>query len=434
MSDNAERGSAPGRSIPKMLPLLILSLQRVHLMIVLVSMMLTGLSLSVLSMLVLCSYAENNLQLAATAISYGVQNAVRTGNTAAIAETVRRIGATTQFSHAQIMDANNQVLIDWSSPGTTSPKGGAKLLTQWLFPQPLKVPILYQQREIGQVCLTGDTRRVKHYLVQLLKWLSGSLVVSALVAFWLSRRKYSCVLARLQNITSGTHHVRRHQIFSLGELSSSIAELDRMRFDINGLMKDLSLWQKHLQHENDNLTYQALHDALTGLPNRRAFELELKNLMSNPQTASQVAMLFIDGDRFKEVNDTYGHAAGDCVLVETAQRLRARLRNGDLVARLGGDEFAVLLSGIENGEQAAKVAANVIEAMHEPVRLADGARVVRSLSIGVALAKNHCSTEAMLAQADAAMYHIKQLGGGWYFSPSLWEQEPKAGPQMRNLV
>jgi diguanylate cyclase (GGDEF)-like protein len=154
--------------------------------------------------------------------------------------------------------------------------------------------------------------------------------------------------------------------------------------------------------------------------------------MNNPQTADRVAVLFIDVDRFKEVNDTYGHAAGDNVLTETAHRLRGRLRKDDLVARLGGDEFAVLLSGIENGEQAARMAENVIEAMREPIRLTDGKTVAQSLSIGVALAKNHRTGEAMIAQADAAMYHIKELGGGWYFSPSFWGQDPQAAPRMRN--
>ena len=164
------------------------------------------------------------------------------------------------------------------------------------------------------------------------------------------------------------------------------------------------------------------HDALTGLPNRTAFEQELHKQLDNPLTAARVAVLFIDGDRFKEVNDRYGHAAGDRVLTITAQRLRARLRKGDLVARLGGDEFAVLLLAIDSGEQAGCVAQSVIEAMREPIRLDDGTILTQSLSIGIALAKNHHTGEATIAQADAAMYHIKALGGGWYFSPALWSR------------
>ncbi|WP_052130723.1 diguanylate cyclase domain-containing protein [Erwinia typographi] len=434
MSDDAEEGATPGRGAKKTLPTLRKSLQRIHLVIILVSMTFSGISLSALSMFALRSYAENNLQLVATTIGYSVQRAVSSGDTGTAAEIVRNIGATAQFSRARIIDAHNRVLINWPSPGAKSPEGIAKLVTHWLFPQPLKVPIIDGQREIGQVWLTGDASRILHFLSRAVKWLSGSLMVTALLAFWLSHRMHSGILAGLQNITSVAHDVRKRRSFSRRVPSSSIAELDKLSGDFNSLLNELSSWQNHLQRENDSLVHQALHDELTGLPNRRAFELELKKMMSSPQTACQVAVLFIDGDRFKEVNDTYGHAAGDRVLVETALRLRARLRKGDLVARLGGDEFAVLLSGIESGEQAARVAGNVIEAMREPVRLDNGTAVAQSLSIGVALAKNHSSGEAMIAQADAAMYHIKELGGGWYFSPSLWGQGPKAGPPIRNLA
>ncbi|WP_338558882.1 diguanylate cyclase [Erwinia sp. E_sp_B04_7] len=410
-------------------PLLTLKqyLQRIHLVIIIVSLLFSGISMSVLSMFALRSYAENNLQLVATTIGYSVQPALLNGDAASASEIIRQIGTKTAFANAKVVDANSRILVNWPSPGVNRNKQGAgELVTHWLFPETLKVPIMHANREIGQVWLTGDASRVLHYLSQALTWLSGSLLVAALLACWLSRRMHAGIVTGLQNIASVAHDVRKRRAFSQRVPSSPIAELNKLSGDFNSLMEELAEWQHHLQRENDSLAHQALHDALTGLPNRKAFELELDKLLGNLLTAGQVAVLFIDGDRFKAVNDTYGHAAGDNVLMQTAQRLRERLRKEDLVARLGGDEFAVLLSGIENGEQAAKVAENVIEAMREPIVLENGKMVAQSLSIGVALAKNHSSGEAMIAQADAAMYHIKELGGGWYFSPSFWGQDPRA--------
>lgn len=415
-------------------PLLTLrkSLQRIHLVIIVVSLMFSGISLSVLSMFALRSYAENNLQLVATTLGYSVQPAVLAGDADAANEIVRQIGAKAEFGHARIVDAHNRLLVNWPSPDAKHQQGAGELVTHWIFPQPARVPIVHGGKVIGQVWLSGDASRVLHYLSEALKWLSGSLLVTALLASCLSNRMHAGILSGLQNIASVAHDVRRRRAFSLRVPSSSIAELNKLSGDFNSLLDELSDWQTHLQRENDSLAHQARHDALTGLPNRKEFELALHTLMNNPQTAERGAVLFIDVDRFKEVNDTYGHAAGDNVLTETAHRLRGKLRREDVVARLGGDEFAVLLSGIENGEQVARMAENVIEAMREPIRLADGKTVAQSLSIGVALAKNHSTGEAVIAQADAAMYHIKELGGGWYFSPSFWGQDPQAAPKMRS--
>lgn len=184
------------------------------------------------------------------------------------------------------------------------------------------------------------------------------------------------------------------------------------------LHAELESWQQKLSSENASLAHKALHDPLTGLPNRAAFEHQLTSLWQEPWCRERMVVLFIDGDRFKQINDRYGHAAGDWVLKETGRRLRARLRRDDLVARMGGDEFAVLLATVERPEQVARVAQDIITAMAQPIVLQDGARVVQSLSIGAAQGKDHSSVQALMAQADAAMYHVKASGGGWYLSPS----------------
>lgn len=415
---------AAARELPTMRE----SFQRIHLIIIVVSLLFSGASLSALSMYVVRSYAENNIQLVATSVSYSAHVAVAQGDAAAAKEILREIGTHTEFASGRIYNADRQLLASWQEPGKVERSGLSAAVSRWLFPHPVSAPVMLHQQEIGRVWISGDASRVLHYLWQALLWLSGSLFITALLACALSNRMHRGILQGLQNIASVAHDVRRRRAFSLRVPSSSIAELNKLSGDFNCLLDELDNWQRHLKRENDTLTQQALHDALTGLPNRKAFDQQLAALMAEPLARRRVSVLFIDGDRFKQVNDRFGHAAGDHVLTVTAQRLRAHLRKEDLVARLGGDEFAVLLSAVEHEEHAVQVARNISEAMALPIPLPDGTRVMQTLSIGVALAKNHHSAEALIAQADAAMYHIKEMGGGWYLSPSYWGQETQGLP------
>ncbi|WP_428944947.1 diguanylate cyclase domain-containing protein [Pantoea sp. FN060301] len=423
-------------TLPPKKPLLTLkkSLQRIHLVIILVSLLFSGISLSVLSLLALRSYAENNLELVATTIGYSVQPALLAGDNVAAARILKEISREVDFGRVRISDASHHVLLSWPAVEEERTEGPGEAIAQWIFPAPVKVAVMLADRERGEVWLTGDASRVLIWLSQVLKWLGGSLLVTALLAFYLSHRMHAGILAGLHNIASVAQDVRRRRAFSLRVPASSITELNKLNADFHSLLDEFSLWQRHLQSENASLSHQAYHDELTGLPNRAAFVTELHRQQGNLLTASQLAVFFIDGDRFKEVNDRYGHAAGDTVLAATAQRLRSRLRKGDLVARLGGDEFAVLLSAIDSGEQAARVAEAIVEVMRAPIRLDDGTLVTQSLSIGIALGKDHRSAESIMAQADAAMYHIKERGGGWFLSPLIWKSETEINRQRAKRV
>lgn len=120
-------------------------------------------------------------------------------------------------------------------------------------------------------------------------------------------------------------------------------------------------------------------------------------------------MLFLDSDNFKEVNDNFGHAAGDEVLISVATRVRAQLRENDLVARLGGDEFAVLLAPLHAHEDARRIAEKIAASMKLPIRLSEGQIIVTSLSIGIAYFPDDGGNPSdLLNAADAAMYQAKR--------------------------
>jgi diguanylate cyclase (GGDEF)-like protein/PAS domain S-box-containing protein len=166
------------------------------------------------------------------------------------------------------------------------------------------------------------------------------------------------------------------------------------------------------------LAHQASHDMLTGLPNRS----ELLGLMGAAFAAQEpLALLFIDLDRFKWVNDSLGHEAGDLLLVEVSDRLRRVLRPGDVVARLGGDEFVVLAHGVREVATAVALADRVAEALRRPVQLPGERESYASASIGIAIAGVEDGPETLLRDADTAMYQAKAAGGGSYavFTPSM---------------
>jgi len=163
------------------------------------------------------------------------------------------------------------------------------------------------------------------------------------------------------------------------------------------------------QKAMEELRGLAYHDGLTGLPNRSLLYDRLGVAITHSyRQASHLALLFLDLDGFKNVNDSFGHATADRLLVELAIRLRSSVRAGDTVARFGGDEFVVLLDSVTGVEDATRVAAKVLDAVRAPFRL-DGHEVWATASVGVSVYPDDgTSPDELLRSADAAMYRDKQ--------------------------
>jgi diguanylate cyclase (GGDEF)-like protein/PAS domain S-box-containing protein len=160
----------------------------------------------------------------------------------------------------------------------------------------------------------------------------------------------------------------------------------------------------------EHLRHQALHDPLTGLGNRVLFQDRVAHGLTRAErTKDEVAVLFLDLDNFKEINDSLGHAAGDAVLVQTANRLRTCLRDSDTAARFGGDEFAVLLERARGEGEVMDVANRISAALSRPLQV-EGKDVDIAASIGIARAAPQQNADEVLRNADVAMYHAKARG------------------------
>lgn len=186
------------------------------------------------------------------------------------------------------------------------------------------------------------------------------------------------------------------------ELSRHIAEQERISVQ--------------LQESKDHFRHAAFHDALTNLPNRALLAENLKFVIERARQHEdyQFAVLFLDLDRFKNVNDSLGHSIGDQLLITMARRLESCIREVDMVARLGGDEFAILLDGIPNQAEATNMARRIQEKLMSPFNLS-GHEVFTSTSIGIALSSTgYDHPENMLRDADTAMYRAKAQGKACY--------------------
>lgn len=178
---------------------------------------------------------------------------------------------------------------------------------------------------------------------------------------------------------------------------------------------------------SDNLVRMAYYDPLTGLPNREMFKDRLTMLLSKRHSRNKgIAVLFLDLDQFKHVNDTMGHDIGDALLKTVASRLRAHMDKDILLARMGGDEFALLVPNVSNADQATQVCGSIFESLHEGILLGPH-EIYAATSIGIALFPTHGTTPDMLLKnAEAAMYRAKQQGPNnfqYYLAPEETEAQ-----------
>lgn len=210
----------------------------------------------------------------------------------------------------------------------------------------------------------------------------------------------------------------------LQKLTTSLEDLVKERTQqLEKVNSELVIQLAERKRIQERLTYASLHDPLTDLPNRVLFLDRLTHAMDRSQrnAAKGYAVLFLDLDHFKVVNDSMGHQIGDQLLIETAHRIHACLRKQDTVARLGGDEFVILLEDLKTPNEYKAISERILQNLNKPVELG-GSRVFISVSIGIVLSDpRYTLAEDMLRDADIAMYRAKKLGRNRsvIFKPSM---------------
>lgn len=398
-------------------PSLLDTLQRAHLRVAAASMAAVAVALMLAAVFALRTYATNHLELVARSIAYTVEAAVVFNDRTAIQEQLTAIAQRESLRDAELRDAKGTVLARYSNATGTDASGLQGMvgehLAAVLMPATTVAPILDQGRRIGEIRLHGDGAVFARFLVTAAGGIALCLLLLGLGMRMSSTRLRRDIVRPVEALIAMTHVARAQRVAAQRAPASRIAEFHQLGEDFNALLTEIESQQAQLAQENRSLSHLANHDSLTGLYNRAFFSRRLARILQDAQSqASSIAVLYMDNDHFKEVNDRFGHAVGDLLLVEVAKRIRAQLREGDLVARLGGDEFAVLLAPVHNVRDAVRIADKITESMTVPL---PGRRehIVPSVSIGIAVYPWHGqSADQLLRAADRAMYHVKKTRRG----------------------
>lgn len=383
------------------------TLRRISMISVVITMTLIWLLLSIASVVTLKQYAQKNLELTSATMSRSLEASLVFNDAAAATETLAMLGKQGQFAVAEVLDAQGKRFAHWSWNPNDNPDALGTLVSRRLFPTPAVQPVLHNGHAIGEVRITARDSLISHFIWMSFAVLTGCILFAAFVALSITQSLHNGIVNALQNITDVVHDVKSNRNFSRRVEEERIEEFHRFGQDFNSLLDEMEEWQLKLQARNAQLMRTAMHDPLTGLANRAAFRNSIAALMNDSSAQTNSALLFLDGDDFKLINDTWGHAAGDCVLIEVANRMVEFGAKRHQSYRLGGDEFAMILYGVHSATDVQQLCAALSQQFLRPYDLHNGNTANMSLSIGFALTWENTSVEALLEQADRNMYLVK---------------------------
>ena len=303
--------------------------------------------------------------------------------------------------------------------------------------------ITHEGETIGTVYIRSDTKAIQQHMVWFLGIVCAVLVTSLLVTFMLSARMQRIITDPLLRLSAIARQISTEKNYSLRVVGEGKDELGNLVVDFNKMLDEIQLRDdelmqhrvqleervtqrtRELEESNSQLSqskkqaetvakrmeYHAHHDDLTGLPNRVLLNDRInKELAHARRQKSMMALLFLDLDRFKVINDSLGHAIGDQLLRVISRRLKNCVREEDTIARLGGDEFMILLPRITSSSDAGRVGRKITDALVEPVSC-NGHELHITTSIGISIYPfDSTDVETLIKNADISMYRAKELG------------------------
>lgn len=392
-------------------------LRRGQLRVALVALLVVGLVLTLGAAVMLRLSQLHSLELLGRSIAYSVEAAVvfRDADNARALLTDLVDGE--RIVSARIVLNDGRVLA--SHARVEASPIGQQLLDLWSVHA--EAPVTAQGERIALVRLQGDASM----LLATMGWLVVSVLLGMLVTGWavvrVSRQQLTLVESPLRALLHHTRDIRRARAFDRRVPGAAVREIDELAGDFNALLaqvqaQEADLRERHAQLEiaHEDLARRSRHDGLTGAANRAYFEQRLTEAISRAsREQEQLALLFIDADGFKQINDELGHDAGDRVLSAIALRLRAGLREHDVVGRLGGDEFVVLVQPLHDATALPALIAHLETTVCDPLDLGAAGWVEPRISVGTAVfPRDGGSVAALMRHADESMYRRKRARRG----------------------
>ncbi|ODU09836.1 MAG: hypothetical protein ABS84_07045 [Rubrivivax sp. SCN 71-131] len=366
------------------------------------------------------SEVGRSLQGVARSAAFSAQAAVIFEDAQAAAELLQLLATQERLAHAEIELADGRMLTRVQREGSAFGLWVDRVAAR-LFELQASAPVMLNERARAELRLRGDGQALLGLLGGYALGLAAAMAATAALVVVATRRLEDRITAPLRALAQFTRGVRESRAFSERAPGTGIAEIDALGEDFNALLAEVQTHEaellareRRLRTRNELLRQQAEVDALTGLPNRSTFAARLQQAVDQAaERGSALGLMFVDADRFKAINDTYGHTVGDQVLVELGQRLQRALRDSDLVARLGGDEFAILLEPLAEAADADVVARKIEAQMRRPLQLEGLPAIDLCVSIGLALyPRDGRDAPTLLDHADRLMYASKRTQRG----------------------
>lgn len=356
------------------------------------------------------TYAQQGLLILTNSLNERIQPAVVFNDTITINQIIKEYAEQYPIRSITIIDMQQRKIGHIENPN--SDWAPTIILDHLFFNDPIKTKITHNKKEYGYIYTQGNSTSLIEFIYKILLGLSLGFIIILATLFWLVRSIYQYLMNSIHPIVSTARSISQEKNYQMRLPNTPIDEFQDLVVVFNELLEKIQQSNHQLQSENVKLSHQARHDELTKLPNRNYFYQILFQTFHAPQ---QMALMYIDNNNFKAINDKYGHLAGDAVLQEMSNRLKTTLGSNHFIARLGGDEFAVLLKDISRISQLASIAEHLLNCCKKPLHY-DNNEIYFSFSIGIALFQCFKAPEDLITAADSAMYKAKQLDQHWYIA------------------
>jgi diguanylate cyclase len=385
-------------------------ISRVHARVISFALALVSVFLIGTGFVIIRGYAARDIELIADSVGYAIEPAVVFHDGPAIRSGMMAAATVTDLDAIEVRDLNGTVLARWNRPDVSYLERVSRSAGNLLWPVPIMRTVKHDGVIIAFVYVYGGVGELGRYLLLGALISIASIGVAFLATSLLARRLQNHIVSPLTRLANVIHAVRDQQAFDRRVPRLEIQEIDDLAEDLNVLLAELEGWHAGLTIENRKLTHQALHDGLTELGNRQMFLRTLESTIDYAMVNSEeFAMLYLDANNFKRINDEHGHSTGDIILKEISKRLRSSIRSSDIAFRLGGDEFVILLAPPVDHIVAAHVNDRIEATMKIPVVLPAKSTLQISVSTGIALfPADGTTSKELIEKADELMYRNKR--------------------------
>ncbi|OTG80009.1 diguanylate cyclase domain-containing protein [Acinetobacter sp. ANC 4648] len=358
------------------------------------------------------SYAKQNLLLISRTVSERIQPALVFKDQIALSQIINEYTHQHSIRLIEVYDDQGQ-LISESIKNIEQYSALQNIFDHIFLKQAIRLPVQHNGRVVGEVVLYGSSTDIMMFIIKIFAGLIIGMLFMILALWWSVNSTYRHIMQSISPIVQIAQLLSSQKAYNLRFPNNDIKEFNHLNTVFNQLLDEIQSWHTHLQNENNQLSYQVQHDHLTGLANRNYFYQIICQLFDDSKQRHQSALLFIDNNNFKAINDQYGHLVGDEVLKEMAIRLKNNIRQEDFVARLGGDEFAIILNSVSTIENVIAIAQNLLKCCETPL-IYKAQDIHFSFSLGIALSSKASNPEDFISQADQAMYKAKSLKQHWF--------------------